>query len=306
MKNRYPIGRTGSQTQNHTCGVENEFKIECSIINKVEVTSIDRRKIIGKPVVYTSINCNRIVGNANSFYKNDFRPYELFSENGVDNIKTTKTLKQVFNQKNMTLVHETSDAKFVQEFLTNPVSDNSNLVAKLLAQRIETEISKQFIMDSNQGELLRVTFLELFDIMVRESERLNDELKSRSLSSVQLFQEDIPSKKTYDPVSSVFLHSLIYRKNLWWINLKSREVTANKNGINYEGRQYLPIEDRDVFLLRKLVNEKILATVTIYPSSRNPQTLFWVHDKRMIRIRERIRRSGFGTFEKIEITKSKF
>jgi|GEM_PF-4434196 hypothetical protein len=304
MNSRKAVRRFEPQPRCMECVDANEFKIEYSVINNVEVTSVDKRKVIGKPVVYASINCGRIVGTTNIFYQNDLIPYELSSGEDEGDIEFLKYRSQNLNRKtNSVLIDQHCETKFTKEKIPNPINNNLNSTAKLLAKRIEAKIERQFGVDTKLGELLRLTFPELFDIMVKEAERLNTELSPGSFSSEDLFKGQIFFKGACDSVSSMFLHSMIYRKNLWWVNLKSREVTASRRGIYFEGKQYLPVEDRDVFLLRKLIEGKIHATVTIYPHPKDPRILFWIHNKRMIQIHLQMQNKEFDSTENIEITK---
>ncbi len=313
MKDRNPIQRAKHQSQPLADQKEKEFRIESSVIENIEVTSIDKVKIIGKPIIYVSLSSEKIVGTTNSFYKakikTDFHPYGLFSSKQPDNIKFIKETDQTSKQEpDSILIDKIDDGpNYPNGSSCNSTNNISESIAIQLAKRIEARILKAFTTDTTRGLPAQITFLELFQATVVEAELLNKERTVKFIPRECQMDQGVSTNQIQDLVGSMFLCSLIYRKSFWWINLFSKEVIANKHGICYKGQHYIPTEDRDLFLLKKLAKEKFHVTVTIYSSQRNSKSLFWVHDKRMIQIRPVIQRRRFKALRHlIQTTNSNF
>lgn len=279
MKSRNPIRSSETMTPLKQTNSKHEFKIKIFDIRNCEVTSIDRRKIYGLPSVYVSIYKGIIVGLTN-----------VFRTNPVDGKYYLPSVPSNTNSKSIQFADECHRDSFfkldcshrAQNIRDKAFPPEAQHISELLAKKLQSRIFAGAVLGTKCP--LQITFMELFQAIVTEAMSLNRQLKLQELGFNELDKNSIPLPQE-EHLESMFWSSLIYRKKIWWVNLFSKEVIANEFGINYKGQYYMPIEDRDIFVLEKLVKAKHNPSVTIYVHPETPWLVYWVFENRMILIR---------------------
>jgi hypothetical protein len=276
MKSRNPIRRNETMTPPALTNCNREFRIQISEIENCEVTSIDKRKIYGLPSVYVSINNGMIVGLTNVF-RTDTDKMKYYLPD-VPSTRNNASI-QFSHDYNRDSLFELNNSHPTQNIRLSTYSSDSLPISEQLAKKIERRIFSDTGLDTKRA--LQISFTELFQATVKEAMSLNWLLNFPKWSYDDLHENPLPLLEDDCP-ESMFRCSLIYRKKLWWINLLSKEVIANEFGILYKGQYYMPLEDRDIFVLRKLVTRKHTTSVTIYSHPETPHLVHWVFENRMI------------------------
>jgi len=300
MKTRSPIPRIQSQPQKQILNSEREFSISSGALKNISVMSVDGSREIGNnPILYLSESCDQSVGFTITLIEVVNKFENLLDESvwHPERIVFKKLPRQYFESTSGQFnTHDVlKRTNWAGEYFENHISASkkSESIILIVLNRIYSQVERQ-VEFNRISSSYQITFPSLFQIAVGVIEVYNEERKYKLFFNSSVYKSQFNLSLT-----SSFYASIICEKKLFWVNLKSHEVFINKHGICYKGRHFIPTEERDLFLLKKLFFKDRHSTVTVYTSPKT-RNLFWIESKRMILLKE-VSKNKSRNFQKLQI-----
>ncbi|HMV07490.1 MAG TPA: hypothetical protein PKL56_11865 [Cyclobacteriaceae bacterium] len=293
MKLRKPISHNHLQPNLS----ENEFVVLSEFMNEVVVTSTQQSsQVIGNPFLNLAIREGIITGIYLTFEElNGLSSYQFAKTILSHEIKFPDSIRHDISvfpwegkpTRTKSQEHGQADSGLRKITITiegEKLYDSSlRLVIRKIKSKIVERLKDQITLDGNKSICTSLT--ELYTAVITEVEFYNHGMNSEAEQENSISQ-NIGSREGLK-ISEALYSSIIYEKRLWWLNLKSKEVTVDKMGIHYKGKCFTPTDADGYNCLCTILNDQSRTTVTVYPSSQLHSKLFWVHQMHFIPLTER-------------------
>lgn len=278
---------------------ENEFIVLSEFMHEFAVISNHQNSLIGKPFLNLAISSNVITGihltldelgglSTYQFAKS-ILPHEVnFLDSVRHDISHYPKAFQFRNIKNEKHTHanQSSPIKIQITIEREKLYDTTQRhIINTIKDRIISRLKRRIVTSEIYKPPIRVSLEELYAAAITEIEFYNRGL-CPDVNIQNSLCENIKSSESLK-VSEALYSSIIYEKRLWWLNLQSKEVTADKRGIHYKGKCFTPVESAGYNILQDILLERDSITITVYPNNRSDSQLFWVHQMLFIPLQER-------------------